>query len=114
MLTKSILTATLTATAIALVAGLGSASAADEFTTLDGVAADVMSATELSAVVGSGIVIVVDLDGMVTGLGGDDIIGANVLRGVPQAIVGDQIAILLDISDPFVFVAPDIRIDVHR
>ena len=60
MLTKSILTATLTATAIALVAGLGSASAADEFTTLDGVAAEVMSATELSAVVGSGIVIVID------------------------------------------------------
>ena len=112
MLTKSILTATLTATAIALVAGLGSASAADEFTTLDGVAADVMSATELSATVGAGIVIVVDLDGEVSGLGTNDIIGANVLRGVPPAQVGDQIAILLDISDPFVFVAPVIIVGV--
>ena len=100
------------AAAIALVAGVGSASAADEFTTLDGVTADVMAASELSATAGAGIVIVVDLDGMVSGLGTNDIIGANVLRGVPTAVVGDQIAILLDITDPFVFVRPTIDIGV--
>ncbi len=102
----------LAAAAIALIATIGSASAADEFMTLDGVAADVMSATELSATVGAGIVIVVDLDGEVSGLGTNDIIGANVVRGVPPAQVGDQIAILLDISDPFVFVAPVIVVGV--
>ncbi len=102
----------LAGTALALAATIGSASAADEFMTLDGVAADVMSATELSATVGAGIVIVVDLDGEVSGLGTNDIIGANVLRGVPPAQVGDQIAILLDITDPFVRVRPTIDIGV--
>ncbi len=102
----------LAGTALALAATIGSASAADEFMTLDGVAAYVMSATELSATVGAGIVIVVDLDGDVSGLGTNDIIGDNVVRGVPRAQVGDQIAILLDISDPFVFVAPVIIVGV--
>ncbi len=98
--------------AIALAATVGTASAADEFMTLDGVTADVMAASELSATAGAGIVIVVDLDGNVSGLGTNDIIGANVLRGVPQAQVGDQIAILLDNSDPFNFVKPTIIVGV--
>ena len=102
----------LAGTALALAATIGSASAADEFMTLDGVTADMMTASELSATAGAGIVIVVDLDGNVSGLGTNDIIGANVLRGVPPAQVGDQIAILLDISDPFVFVAPVIIVGV--
>jgi len=48
MLTKL----SLTATAIVLVTGLGSASAGEQFTTLDGVTAVAMSSTDLDAVVG--------------------------------------------------------------
>ena len=102
----------LAAAAIALIATIGSASAADEFMTLDGVTADVMAASELSATAGAGIAIVVDLNGDVTGLGTNNIQNAEVLRGVQTQVVGDQIAILLNITDPFVFVAPDIRIGV--
>ena len=65
MLTKSILNATLTATAIALVAGLGSASAADQFTTIE---ARVMTDQEL--------------DSVVAGAG-------NLDRGSPNPNVGD-------------------------
>ncbi len=102
----------LAGTALALAATIGSASAADEFMTLDGVTADVMAASELSATVGAGIAIVVDLDGDVTGLGTNEILNAEVLRGVQTEVVGDQIAILLNITDPFVFVAPTIDIGV--
>ena len=49
MLTKPILTAT----AIALAAGLGSASAGEQFTTLEGVTAVAMSSSELYGVTGS-------------------------------------------------------------
>ncbi len=100
------------AAAIALAATVGTASAADEFMTLDGVTADVMAASELSATAGAGIAIVVDLNGDVTGLGTNEILNAEVLRGVQTEVVGDQIAILLDITDPFVFVAPTIDIGV--
>ncbi len=103
---------TLAASAIALAATVGSALAADEFMTLDGVTADMMTASELSATAGAGIAIVVDLNGDVTGLGTNNIQNAEVLRGVQTQVVGDQIAILLNITDPFVFVAPDIRIGV--
>ncbi len=102
----------LAGTALALAATIGSASAADEFMTLDGVTADMMTASELSATAGAGIAIVVDLNGDVTGLGTNNIQNAEVLRGVQTQVVGDQIAILLNITDPFVFVAPDIRIGV--
>ena len=98
--------------AFALAATVGTASAADEFMTLDGVTADVMAASELSATAGAGIVIVVDLDGEVSGLGTNEILNAEVLRGVQTERVGDQIAILLNITDPFVFVAPMIDIGV--
>ncbi len=49
MLTKSILTAA----AIALVVGIGSASAGEQFSTLDAISADVMSPAEMSTVQGS-------------------------------------------------------------
>ncbi len=45
------------AIAIALVATVGSASAAERFATLDGIAAESMSAAELSSVAGAGIIV---------------------------------------------------------
>ena len=50
--------------AIAVAAIIGSASAADEFAILDGLPADVMSATALSSTVGADLTIGIEFDGL--------------------------------------------------
>ncbi len=82
--------------AFALAASVGSATAADEFTTLDGVAADVMSATELSAAVGSGIVIVIGVDGF----GEAGRLDTGILVGVPFAMMNGNIDVVAVPSGP--------------
>jgi len=103
MLTKSILTAA----AIALVAGFGSASTADQFSTLDGVTAVPMSSGELGTVVGSRIHFRVSppgTDSMVhtasfagTGLdpklGGSDVIGSG--KGLHRAAMRTPVITVL-------------------
>jgi hypothetical protein len=58
--------------AIALVAGLASASAAEKFATLDGISADVMSIAEMDAAKGQASMRVVTTDGPGVGTGSVD------------------------------------------
>ncbi len=70
--------------AIALVAGLGSAYAADQFTTLDGVQAQPMNTAEMGQVRGTEIVLAIPGPGatLVEGLGVDDLVAAFT-AGIP-------------------------------
>ena len=59
----------LTGTAIALAVSVGSASAAEQFNTLEGISADVMSSQELSRVAGAGGAVDIDRPGIPPGPG---------------------------------------------
>ena len=86
--------------AIALAAAVGSASAADQFTTLDGIAADVMTPREMGVVIGAAT-IEVDITavfggpavagGLATAPGALTLIGVKTLGGLADpAAVGAQ------------------------
>ena len=81
----------LAAAAIALAVTVGSASAADQFTTLDGISAESLSSVEMAAVVGADIDLIVNgisVPTLSTDAPFDGLVSAQVRSGFIVDVVG--------------------------
>ncbi len=85
----------ISAAAIALIAGLGTASAAEQFNTLEGISAEFMSAGDMGAVVGGASYLITDTN---PGFSNADALALGLVDVTEAAVVGLDRASVVSIA----------------